>query len=88
MTTWNEISPDPEEPHCIYLVLTNELGHELATIECFYEYGPFYLWCMDPDDTKTLRRVGAMSTLDGAKKRVDDIFSGSWRWPEDRSAAP
>ncbi|MBS4017467.1 MAG: hypothetical protein KGZ68_04435 [Dechloromonas sp.] len=82
MTTWNEIDSDPENQSWRYFVLRNELGHELATIECFFEDGPFYLWCMDPNDTKTLRRVGALSTLDGAKKRVDDIFLGSWRWPE------
>jgi hypothetical protein len=56
--------------------LTNDRGEQLASIVWFRDKGPFYAHAMDPTDPAIIRRIGPVTTLDGAKLRCVDALEG------------
>lgn len=56
--------------------LTNDKGEWLASVVWFDDYGPFYAHAMDPSDTAVVRRIGAITTLEAAKKRCIEAIEG------------
>lgn len=69
-------------------VLTNDKGERLGSICAFFENGPFYTHVMDPDDTTQIRRIGPISTLANAEKRVEEILVGAGILPRGTASYP
>lgn len=72
--TWIDIADDAHPKG--FLRLINDKNHELATIEWFFDNGPFYCWAMDLKDTKRMRRLGPHDTLDNAKAACISAVEG------------
>jgi hypothetical protein len=58
------------------LSLTNDKGERLAGVLWFYDVGPFYAHAMDPTDTTLIRRIGPVTTLEGAKSACIQAIEG------------
>lgn len=78
MTTWREGIMEYDEFRNPKwegsLELCNDKGEELASIVWFDPEGPFYAAAMDGKDINKYRRIGACSTLEGAKRECERMM--------------
>lgn len=70
----NDDEGNPMFEGCISL--TNDKNELLASVLWFVDEGPFYAHAMDANDTTLIRRIGACTTLDGAKQSCFDAIEG------------
>lgn len=58
------------------IVLANDKQEVLASVVWFYDEGPFYAHAMDAKYTSLLRRIGPITTLEGAKRACMEAIEG------------